>query len=84
MEYLSKGGRDQLYLALRFAVADLLAEEVKLPLIFDDSFTSTDANRKDNIRRILQQQAIERQFIIMAHEDAYSNWGQPVEIKSLV
>jgi chromosome segregation protein len=84
VEYLSKGGRDQLYLALRFAVADLLAEEVKLPLIFDDSFTSTDANRKDNIRRILQQQAIERQFIIMAHEDAYSNWGQPVEIKSLV
>ena len=82
VEYLSKGGRDQLYLALRFAVADLLAEEIKLPLILDDSFTSTDANRKENIRRILQQQALERQFMIMAHDDTYSNWGSPVEIKS--
>jgi uncharacterized protein YhaN len=82
VEYLSKGGRDQLYLALRFAVADLLAEEIKLPLILDDSFTSTDANRKENIRRILQQQALERQFMIMAYDDTYSNWGRPVEIKS--
>lgn len=82
VEYLSKGARDQLYLALRFAVADLLAEEIKLPLILDDSFTSTDANRKENIRRILQQQALERQFMIMAHDDTYSNWGRPVEIKS--
>lgn len=81
VEYLSKGARDQLYLALRFAVADLLAEEIKLPLIFDDSFTSTDANRKENIRRILQQQTLERQFMIMAHEDTYANWGHPVEIK---
>ncbi len=82
VEYLSKGARDQLYLALRFAVADLLAEEIKLPLILDDSFTSTDANRKENIRRILQQQVLERQFMIIAHDDTYSNWGSPVEIKS--
>jgi uncharacterized protein YhaN len=82
VEYLSKGARDQLYLALRFAVADLLAEEIKLPLIFDDSFTSTDASRKENVRKILQQQAPERQFMIMAHEDTYSNWGNPVLIKS--
>ena len=82
VEYLSKGARDQLYLALRFAVADLLAEEIKLPLILDDSFTCTDANRKENIRRILQQQVLERQFMIIAHDDTYSNWGSPVEIKS--
>ena len=79
VEQLSKGARDQLYLSLRFAVADLLAEEIKLPLIFDDSFTSTDTHRCENIRQILQQQAKERQFIIMAHADTFSTWGNPIE-----
>ena len=81
VEQLSKGARDQLYLALRFAVADLLAEEIKLPLIFDDSFTSTDAHRRENIREILQKQADERQFIIMAHGDTFSAWGNKVRLE---
>ncbi|HHU76618.1 MAG TPA: hypothetical protein GXZ24_06990 [Firmicutes bacterium] len=82
LEQLSKGARDQLYLSLRFAVADLLAEEVKLPFIFDDSFTSTDTHRCENIRQILQQRAGERQFIILAHSDAYSAWGTPIKLGS--
>ncbi len=81
VDQLSKGARDQLYLALRFAVADLLAEEIKLPLLFDDSFTSTDAYRRENIRQILQKQAQERQFVIMAHADTFSTWGHPIEPK---
>ncbi|MGI5875914.1 MAG: hypothetical protein ACOX6X_03730 [Dethiobacteria bacterium] len=80
VEQLSKGARDQLYLALRFAVADLLAEEMKLPFIFDDPFTSTDAARLANIRKILREQAKERQFIIMAHAKSFLGWGKCIEI----
>jgi len=82
VEHLSKGARDQLYLSIRFAVADLLAEEIKLPLIFDDPFTSTDTNRLHNIWQILQEQSGQRQFIIMSHEETFVNWGAPIEIKA--
>ncbi len=80
MESLSKGARDQVYLSLRFAIADLLAEEAKLPLIFDDPFTSTDAARLARIKAILESQAPERQFFILAHADHYSGWGKAIDI----
>lgn len=78
LEQLSKGARDQLYLALRFAVADLLAEEIKLPFIFDDPFTSSDAQRLENLRGILQQQARDRQLILLAHAPHFQDWGKPL------
>lgn len=77
---LSKGARDQMYLSLRFAVADLIAEDVKLPLIFDDPFTGTDAVRLERIRKILQEQASERQFFILAHAEHYQSWGKTIAI----
>ena len=80
LDILSKGARDQLYLALRFAVADLLADEVKLPLIFDDPFISTDGRRRNNIYHILQNQATERQFILLSHADIFSTWGNPITV----
>ncbi len=80
MESLSKGARDQVYLSLRFAIADLLAEELKLPLIFDDPFTSTDAVRLVRIQAILESQAPERQFFILAHADHYTSWGKAIDI----
>ncbi len=83
VEQLSKGARDQLYLAIRFAVADLLAEEIKLPLIFDDPFTSSDSHRLKNIRNILKQQAPLRQFILLSHADYFTSWGKPVTVKNL-
>lgn len=80
LESLSKGARDQVYLSLRFAIADLLAEDVKLPLIFDDPFTSTDAVRLARIRGILAGQAEVRQFFILAHAAQYTSWGKAIEI----
>ncbi|MEW6244664.1 MAG: AAA family ATPase [Bacillota bacterium] len=77
---LSKGAEDQLYIALRFAVADLLVDNVRLPFIFDDSFASTDKGRLDNIRAILEQESKRRQFIILSHNEMFLNWGNPVSI----
>ena len=77
---LSKGAQDQLYLALRFAVADLLAENYKLPFIFDDPFVSSDYGRLENIREILERAAAERQFAVFSHNEVFSNWGAPLKI----
>lgn len=77
---LSKGAQDQLYLALRFAVADLLAENFKLPFIFDDPFVSSDDGRLENIQEILDRASRERQFAILSHNEVFSGWGAPVEL----
>ena len=77
---LSKGAQDQLYLALRLAIADLIAENLKLPFIFDDPFVSSDSRRLDNIRTILDSTAEERQYAIFSHNSIFSNWGTPVKI----
>ncbi len=77
---LSKGAQDQLYLALRLSIADLIAENLKLPFIFDDPFVSSDSGRLDNIRTILDSTAEERQYAIFSHNSIFSNWGTPVKI----
>lgn len=46
VEYVSSGTMDQIYLALRLAVAKLMQRDGEpLPLIFDDSFTQYDEDR---------------------------------------
>lgn len=82
VDHLSKGARDQLYLALRFAVADLLSDEIKIPLIFDDPFTSSDQWRLENIYRILCQHSQERQFILLSHAETFTAWGEQVKKRS--
>jgi DNA repair exonuclease SbcCD ATPase subunit len=77
---LSKGAQDQLYLALRFAIADLISENLKLPFIFDDPFVSSDSERLGNIQTMLNFAAQERQFAIFSHNSIFSGWGAPVKI----
>ncbi len=80
LDSLSKGARDQLYLSLRFAIADLLTQEAGLPIIFDDPFTSTDEARLERIFRVLKTQETQRQFIILAHSKHYADWGEAVKM----
>ena len=44
-EYLSRGTKDQMYLALRLAVASLIPENEPLPVILDDSLSQYDDKR---------------------------------------
>ena len=75
---LSQGARDQLYLALRLAVADLLARDVQLPFVFDDPFLSCDQARMERIRSTLDRLAAERQIILLSHRPELASWGTPV------
>ncbi len=45
LDRLSAGTMDQVYFALRLAVADLLLENKSMPLLFDDSFALYDETR---------------------------------------
>jgi chromosome segregation protein len=76
---LSQGARDQLALALRLAVADLLSGEVALPLVFDDPFLNWDEARLARLREVLVRLAAERQVIVLSHRAALGAWGAAVE-----
>jgi len=78
---LSKGAQDQLYLALRLAIADLIADNIRLPFIFDDPFVTSDGRRLENIRHILEGSSPQRQYAVFSHNPVFSRWGTAVEIK---
>lgn len=75
---LSKGAQDQLYLALRLAIGDLIAEEVRLPFVFDDPFLNCDEERLAHIRAALERLAGERQVLVLSHREEFAAWGARV------
>ncbi|MGL4850010.1 MAG: ATP-binding protein, partial [Clostridium sp.] len=46
-EYLSNGTRDQLYLALRFAIIKIIFEQRDVPIILDEAFSQYDDKRRE-------------------------------------
>lgn len=58
-EVLSTGAREQFAAALRVAMAEVLAEAYDgcLPLLFDDAFANSDAERQAGVHRMLQRAA---------------------------
>lgn len=78
---LSQGTRDQLFLALRLAIGDLLAEEVHLPFIFDDPFLNFDEKRLQAVMEQLQILAGERQIFFLSHRTEFQSWGTPVSLR---
>ncbi len=72
---LSQGAQDQLYLSLRLAIADLLAEAVRLPLILDDPFVNCDSERLERIRQTLTTTVAEgRQVWLLTHTQSFADW----------
>jgi uncharacterized protein YhaN len=77
---LSQGARDQLHLAVRLAVADLLSGTVPLPLFLDDPFVHVDPERLEHLRAALERLAGSRQWILLTHRADFATWGAPVQI----
>lgn len=75
---LSQGTRDQLALALRLAVVDLVAQEVPLPLVLDDPFVHWDEERLARARAMVSALARERQVLLLTHRGALAAWGAAV------
>jgi hypothetical protein len=77
---LSQGARDQLAVALRLAVADLLAADVRLPLVFDDPFLNWDEARTERLATALRALARDRQVLVLSHRPAVARWGEAVAV----
>lgn len=80
---LSQGAWDQLALAIRLAVLDLMAGAVVLPLLLDDAFLTWDATRRDRFRQGLQRLLRRRQVILVTHDETFLDWGQPIKHTTL-
>ncbi|NIK75273.1 uncharacterized protein YhaN [Paenibacillus castaneae] len=66
---LSRGTAEQVYLAMRFALAEEAAHGTKLPLMLDDVFVNFDRGRLHAVIRLLAELAGKRQIIVMTcHE----------------
>lgn len=78
---LSQGARDQLALALRLAVADLMAGDLALPLVLDDPFLNWDEDRAEAAARALQAvTASGRQVWLLSHRAELAGWGETVAV----
>lgn len=65
MEQLSAGTIDQLYIAVRLAIADMLSNNKPLPIIIDDAFSEYDDIRLKRILNHISQLAQKRQVLFL-------------------
>ena len=74
-DYLSHGAQDQLYLALRLAVCELvLPEEQACPIILDDALVSFDQARMERALELLKTTAEKRQVLLFSCHERESEY----------
>lgn len=74
---LSRGARDQLWLALRVAILETLAPERALPLILDDPFLHFDDERLALAGRALVRVGARHQVLLFTHDSRLTAWDFP-------
>ena len=60
---LSKGTSEQLYVAFRFAFAEIVSNVIQVPIIIDDGFVNFDDQRRQNAFNLLRELAQRHQII---------------------
>jgi len=84
---LSQGAADQLYLAVRLAICELvLPEDKNIPLVLDDALTNFDDNRCAKALELLLEESRKRQIILLTcqhRESAYLANRSGVHVLSL-
>lgn len=86
VEYLSRGTKDQAYLALRLAVSKLISEKEPLPIVLDDSLSQYDDKRFLSSLDFLREYAENSQICLFTCHDfvkaaAEKNGIKTVELK---
>jgi uncharacterized protein YhaN len=74
-KWLSAGTMDQIYLAARLALADLVSEEKNSILILDDPFASYDEKRLENAMKVLRELSENHQILLLTSQDHYDKWA---------
>ncbi len=75
---LSQGTKDQLYFSLRIALSELLSGGRNLPLLFDESFYTSDEKRLKETIAVLQEIAQNTQVILFTHNEDFLEYGTPI------
>ena len=68
---LSRGTVDQLYLAARLALLDLLYDDAKAPLLLDDPFVKFDAERRAHAMAVCKEVARDHQVLLFTCHGDY-------------
>ncbi|MBU7018394.1 MAG: AAA family ATPase [Theionarchaea archaeon] len=78
MKLLSQGTKDQLYFSLRIGLSELLSGGRNLPLLFDESFYTSDENRLKETFEVLEEIALNTQVILFTHNEDFLKYGNPI------
>jgi DNA repair exonuclease SbcCD ATPase subunit len=74
-EELSQGARDQIHLAVRLALVNLMSEVEPQPLFLDDLFVHFDPARKDRALAIVRDFASRHQVMLLTCDPEYREIG---------
>ena len=81
-DYLSRGTEDQLYLALRLAIAELITNESeKLPIFSDDPLSQYDDNRTAKALAFLKDYSKDKQLIMFTCHSFIKDAAEKSDIK---
>ena len=73
-KYLSRGTLDQIYLACRLALLNLISEDKKPVVIMDDPFVTFDRNRRENALQLLKSLSKKYQILLLTCHDFYDGY----------
>lgn len=72
VKQMSGGEREQIYLAARLALADVLARGERQLVVLDDVLTATDAGRLARVMGVLEEAAQRLQVLVLTcHPERY-------------
>jgi uncharacterized protein YhaN len=78
VEELSTGTRDQVYLAVRLALCDMIFQEARPPLLLDDPFVKFDPERRAAALKLCKELSSDRQIIIFTCHEGYEPYADQV------
>jgi uncharacterized protein YhaN len=78
VEEMSSGTRDQVYLAARLALCDMIFHDANPPLLMDDPFIKFDPKRREAALRLCKELSKERQIILFTCHDGYDAFADRI------
>lgn len=75
VEELSRGTQDQVYLAARLALSDLVFHDARPPILMDDPFVTFDPQRRQAALELCRHLAADRQIILFTCHEGYAEYA---------
>ncbi|WP_270995884.1 ATP-binding protein [Listeria seeligeri] len=82
-EELSQATKEQLYLAIRFALIDVIHKDFPLPIIIDDGFVHFDATRMQQMMQLLKKRKSKNQVIFFTCHQETRKYFSSEDIRML-